>query len=102
MSRVERASDEPRAGRRLGLPPASGKATDSRAGGFLARHGELVQVKLDALAPDALRALYHAAIGPYSDTSAFERALTRERTERSELVAGRSYARLRPITMTTS
>jgi hypothetical protein len=42
------------------LPPQPGKATDSRADGFVARHGRLVQVELDALPPEVLRALYQA------------------------------------------
>ena len=33
------------------LPPQPGKATDSRADGFVARHGRLVQIELDALPP---------------------------------------------------
>ena len=37
-----------------GLPPQPGKATDSRAAGFVERHGRLVRVELDALDPNAL------------------------------------------------
>ena len=37
------------------LPPQPGKDTDSRARGFVERHGRLVQVELDALPPDVLR-----------------------------------------------
>jgi hypothetical protein len=72
------------------LPPNPGKSTDSRAGGFIARHGELVQVELDALDPNDLRALFQAAIDDYWDTSAYEAVLDRERTDRSRLreVAG--------------
>ena len=44
--------------RQFGLPPNPGKATDSRAAGFIARHGALVLVELDALDPDDLRRLY--------------------------------------------
>jgi hypothetical protein len=40
------------------LPPQPGKKTDSRARRFVARHGQLVQVELDALPPDVLRTLY--------------------------------------------
>ena len=71
----------------FGLPPAPGKVSDSRASRFIARHGELVQVELDALAPDALRALYQDAIDGYWAASAFERAVAREPVERAELVA---------------
>jgi hypothetical protein len=67
--------------RQYQLPPNPGKATDSRAGAFVARHGELVQVELDALDPDDLRSLFQAAIDGYWDTSAFEAVLARERDD---------------------
>jgi hypothetical protein len=67
--------------RQYGLPPNPGKATDSRAAGFVARHGELVQVELDALDPDDLRALFTEAIGGYWDTSAYESVLQQERQD---------------------
>ena len=44
------------------LPPALGKASDSRAAAFEERHWELIQVELDALPPDALRGLYEDAL----------------------------------------
>ncbi len=50
-----------------GLPPAMGKTTDSRAGAFVARHGQLVQVELDALPPDVLEQLYRNAIAEFWD-----------------------------------
>jgi len=65
--------------REYGLPPNPGKATDSRAAGFIARHGELVQVELDALDPDDLRALFQTAVSAHWDTSAYEAVLGRER-----------------------
>jgi hypothetical protein len=68
-----------------GLPPNPGKATDSRAAGFIERHGELVQVELDALDPDDLRALYQAAVDSNWDTSAYENVLGRERADRLRL-----------------
>jgi hypothetical protein len=67
------------------LPPQPGKATDSRAAGFVARHGRLVQVELDALAPDDLQALYQAAIDRYWDPAAYSAALAREAEERGRL-----------------
>jgi len=67
------------------LPPQPGKATDSRAGRFVARHGALVQVELDALPPDVLRSLYQDALAPWWDVSAFDEAVARERAERTEL-----------------
>ena len=68
-----------------GLPPNPGKATDSRAAGFIARHGELVQVELDALDPDDLRDLYQAAINPYWDVSAYAAVRIREDADRQRL-----------------
>jgi hypothetical protein len=67
------------------LPPAPGKETDSRAAGFIARHGELVQVELDALDPDDLRGLYQAALDGFWDVSAFEVAMEQENTETERL-----------------
>jgi hypothetical protein len=67
------------------LPPAMGKSTDSRAGAFFARHGQLVQVELDALPPDVLQALYTAAIGEFWDTSAYEDVRARERADIDQL-----------------
>lgn len=61
------------------LPPNPGKATDSRAAGFVARHGELVQVELDALPPETLRALFAEAIADYWDESIYAAVLERER-----------------------
>ena len=67
------------------LPPQPGKATDPRAGAFVTRHGELVQVELDALAPEVLRGLYAEAIGRYWDTSAYRQSVEREERDRGEL-----------------
>ena len=63
------------------LPPAMGKVTDSRAGRFIARHGQLVQVELDALPPDVLRTLYADALAQFWDVSAYERSLTTEQDD---------------------
>jgi hypothetical protein len=73
------------------LPENPGKDTDSRAEGFEARFGDLVQVELDALDPDDLRDLYAAAIAEYWDESAHDAALAREKAETEELqrIAGR-------------
>lgn len=68
------------------LPPMPGKATDSRAGAFVERYGELVQVELDALAPDDLRALYQAAISEHWNDDAYRAVLDRE-TEAREVLA---------------
>lgn len=63
------------------LPVNPGKVTDSRAAGFIERHGQLVQVELDALDPDDLRALFDAALAGYWDTSTFEDVLAREQDD---------------------
>lgn len=67
------------------LPPQPGKRADSRAAGFTARHGQLVQVELDALPPDTLRGLYRDALDDFWDVSAYEAVLDREDAERAEL-----------------
>ena len=71
------------------LPEQMGKTTDSRARGFVERHGRLVQVELDALPPDILRELFQEAIDAHWDTSAFKRALRREKNERATLRGAR-------------
>lgn len=67
------------------LPPQPGKAADSRAAGFVARHGELVQVELDALAPEVLRDLYADALAGFWDTSAYEASVAREDDDQTQL-----------------
>lgn len=67
------------------LPPQPGKASDSRAAAFVARHGRLVQVELDALPPDVLRGLYEDAAADYWDVSRFELVVERERVELERL-----------------
>lgn len=67
------------------LPENYGKETDSRAAGFVARHGRLVQVELDALAPTDLRALYQEAIDQYWSTEVYEASLAREAEDRARL-----------------
>ena len=67
------------------LPPQMGKATDTRAAGFVEKHGALVQVELDALPPEQLRALYEDAFGRYWDMSVFREVLHVEASERERL-----------------
>lgn len=67
------------------LPINPGKTGDSRAAGFIERHGQLMQVELDALDPDTLRTMFAAAIAEHWDTSAYEAVLTRERADRERL-----------------
>ena len=67
------------------LPVNPGKVTDSRAAGFMARHGELVQVEVDALPPETLHSLYEAALSKHWDTSTFDQVLTQERIDRAQI-----------------
>ena len=69
------------------LPEQMGKAKDTRAGRFIARHGRLVQVELDALPPDVLRQLFADAIDSYWDDEACAAAVERERGEVARLEA---------------
>lgn len=67
------------------LPPQTGKATDTRAGAFVERHGRLVQVELDALPPDDLRGLYQDALDEFWDVTEYEAVLRIEADERRQL-----------------
>ena len=82
---VRRVALTPEQVRDYALPPQPGKSTDSRAGGFVAKHGRLVQVELDALPPETLRELYEAAVAEYWDMSAYWASMAREAAERSTL-----------------
>ena len=68
----------------FGLTVAVGKAKDSRAPGFIERHGSNMQVELDALNPEYLRALFAHAIDGYWDASAHEAVLVEEHEERRQ------------------
>jgi hypothetical protein len=70
------------------LPPQPGKAADSRAGAFAARHGRLVQVELDALAPETLRGLYADAVTDYWDDDAYAAVLALEGGDHQRLEGG--------------
>lgn len=70
-----------------GLVPQPGKRTDSRAAGFVARHGQLVQVEVEALDPADLRRLYETATFSYWDESTYEAVLEREDADIEELTA---------------
>jgi hypothetical protein len=69
------------------LPINPGKPKDSRAAGFIARHGELMQVELDALDPDDLHQLFTDAIDAYWDTSAYRAVLEQEARDLPRLQA---------------
>ncbi len=67
------------------LPVNPGKAADSRAQKFVSKHGELVQVEIDALPPDVLHGMFLEAIGEYWDERAYRDVLERESSERDRL-----------------
>jgi hypothetical protein len=67
------------------LPPAPGKASDSRAAGFELRHGRLVQVELEALDPDDLRSLLGAEINALIEFDKVKVEAERENRERARL-----------------
>jgi hypothetical protein len=68
------------------LPVEVGKATDSRAAAFIARHGRNVQVEVEAMPPDVLHALLRDELEAIVDTSAIEDARQREDAERQKLI----------------
>jgi len=86
FNKVERIALTPEQIEEFDLPPMPGKASDSRARGFIKKYGQLVQVELDALPPDTLRGLYQDAIDQYFDLSTFKAVLAREATEKVRLV----------------
>jgi len=67
------------------LPPFPGKASDSRAGRFVAKYGELIQVELDALPPETFRELFKDAIGEYWDEDTYNDVIRREEAEAAML-----------------
>ncbi|WP_285783105.1 hypothetical protein [Microbispora sp. NBRC 16548] len=67
------------------LPPQPGKATDSRAAAFTAAHGRLVQVEVDALAPDDLHRLFNLALARWWDRGAYEAVLESEQRDLDQL-----------------
>jgi hypothetical protein len=69
-----------------GLPPAPGKASDSRAAGFVARHGRLVQVELEALDPADLRALLRDELDDLVDGELVRVEHERQEVERTRLL----------------
>jgi hypothetical protein len=85
FDKVIRVALNPDQVREYELPVQMGKSTDSRAAGFVRRHGTLVQVELDALPPDILRNLYEEAIEVFLDMSKWRRAVDREEEERDQL-----------------
>jgi hypothetical protein len=69
----------------LGLVPAPGKRTDSRAPGFIAKYGQLVQVEVEAIDPRVLEELVTDAAFDYIDEDVHGQVLEREEREREIL-----------------
>jgi hypothetical protein len=69
------------------LPQNPGKDKDTRADAFMERHGYTtnVQVEVDALDPDTLRALYQAVVQQYWDGDTYRAVMAQEAEERDEL-----------------
>lgn len=70
------------------LPPLPGKSTDSRAAAFTRKHGQLMQVELDALDPNDLHGLYESAIADYWDHDTWQESYDREQRERKQINSG--------------
>ena len=85
FDKVEHVAVRPPQIAAFSLDEKPGKVTDSRAAGFTARHGKLVQVEVEAIVPATLRALYQAAIDDYWDESVYDIAVARETVERDRL-----------------
>lgn len=73
------------------LPPMPGKATSSRAAGFIARHGRLVQVEVDALPPDVLLGLFRDALDEWWDESVWEEVMLQEESDEGRLSGARVW-----------
>jgi hypothetical protein len=84
-TQITRVAVTPEQVREYDLPPMPGKATDPRARGFAARHGELVQVEVEALDPNDLRALLDNTLSPFWDEGIYQAVVERERRERERL-----------------
>lgn len=67
------------------LPPMPGKTSDSRAAGFVARHGVLVQVEAEAIDPNTLSALIVEAVESVVDLSTLRRVVSQEEAHRQYL-----------------
>lgn len=87
-ARTHRVALNPAQIEEFNLPPLPGKASDSRAAGFVRRHGELIQVELDALPPDVLRDTYMRQFAVYWNPKAYQKVVAKETRERQTLTEG--------------
>lgn len=93
---VERVALTPEQIEEMNIPPQPGKWSSSRAQGFAEEHRELfetvygtdlVQIELDAIAPDDLRRIYQDAIDAHFDVDAYDDAMAHERGEQAKIDA---------------
>lgn len=82
----ERVALTPEIVEEYALPVAPGKPSDSRADRFVARHGQLVQVEVEALAPSDLRSLIQTSLDRNWDASMYDTVIERETDERERLM----------------
>jgi hypothetical protein len=85
FSKVIRVALDDQQVTQLNLPPQVGKTTDPRASDFVAKHGRLVQVELEALDPNDLRQLYQTAVDQFWDDVTYRKVLRRERADKARL-----------------
>ena len=73
----------------LGLVPNPGKATSSRAAGFVRKYGQLFQIETEAVDPAVLEQLVVDAVTSedYFDEAVYDTVLDREQRERDRLQA---------------
>jgi hypothetical protein len=71
----------------LSLVAAPGKGTDPRAAGFVASHGELIQVEVEAIDPVTLRVLVLEAVRDLTDETRLAEVLDAEDGDRAVLEA---------------
>lgn len=69
----------------FGLVPNPGKASDTRAAGFVAKYGELIQVEVEAIDPATLEGLVRDAVETFIDFSELNRVRAVEDRERALL-----------------
>lgn len=68
-----------------GLTKQPGKAKDARAAAFVAKHGSLYQVEVEALDPNDLKTLVETAVNGWWNDDAYDACLTQEKKDRKEL-----------------
>jgi hypothetical protein len=70
----------------LGLPRNPGNPRDPKRAPFIARHGSLFQVEVEAIPPEVLHGLYDDALAQWWDPAAFAAVMAGEHDDRARLV----------------